>query len=466
MNKNYKLLGAIVSIFNLIYVFWLIFNVQGPLGYMFYIAEFMMVSLSVLFTINHWQQHRVEKPHHKPEGSLDVFLPVYNEDLKLFKKTVEAAKNIDYKNKKIYILDDKPRESVKKLAAELGINYIENKEKNFKKAGNLNYALKQTEGEFILVLDADQVAEPEIAKDILGYFNDDKKLAVITTRQKFDVPESDFNHDHLFYDHMQAGKHADNAAIAIGTGVFYRRSALKSIGNFQTWNVVEDLYTTFVFHKKGFKSMYINKAYTTGTAPQDLYSIYKQRGRWSHDTLRMFFLKTIFFSRELTTRQKLHYFELAWIYIVSAIGVPILFSLPALNLILTQQIILDPVMYVLLRIPTFILIMIFFYNLSRKNMQITQYWAGLFPVYLVSMVRCFFPVAKKHSVTPKLMGPGKRDIPLIIPQLFLVLGSYAVFIWRVITDGGISPETAVNGFWMLIMTLWFYPVILKGFKKE
>lgn len=465
MNKKFKIFGLIVSLVNIAYIIWLFSNVSGTLGYLFYAAELMMISLSVLFTFNHWSQHHVKEVHKKPQGTLDVFLPVFNEDLDLFEKTVAAAKAIDYP-KKVYILDDGPRAEMKALAKKLGVEYIENEDKNFKKSGNLNHALSKTSGDFILAIDADQIVKPEIAKDLLGYFSDDEKLAVLSTRQKFDVPASDFNHDHLFYDHMQAGKNADNAAISTGSAVFYRRSALKTIGHFQTWSVIEDMYTTFVFHKHGYRSRYINKAYSTGTAPQDLYSIYKQRGRWCHDSMRLFFFRPPLFAKGLTLKQRLHYFEFAWIYIVSAVGVPIIFSIPALNLILQDEIILDPVGYVLFRIPSFILILFYFFFLSRRNIRITQYWAGLFPVYLYSMFKAFLPIRKRYSVTPKTYGPGKRDIVLVLPQLLMVVASIAVLIWRIIEDQTITPETAVNGFWIVIMISWFYPIILKGFKKE
>ena len=50
------------------------------------------------------------------------------------------------------------------------------------KAGNLNNALVATEGEFLLILDADQVPDPEILDRTLGYFND-RRVALVQTPQ-------------------------------------------------------------------------------------------------------------------------------------------------------------------------------------------------------------------------------------------------------------------------------------------
>ena len=41
------------------------------------------------------------------------------------------------------------------------------------KAGNLNNALMQTHGDFVLILDADQIPSPEILDRTLGYFDAD-----------------------------------------------------------------------------------------------------------------------------------------------------------------------------------------------------------------------------------------------------------------------------------------------------
>ncbi len=58
-------------------------------------------------------------------------------------------------------------------------------------AGNLINALLHSDGEFLLILDADQVPEPEILDRTLGYFTDDS-MALVQTPQYFtNVPDSD-----------------------------------------------------------------------------------------------------------------------------------------------------------------------------------------------------------------------------------------------------------------------------------
>ena len=57
------------------------------------------------------------------------------------------------------------------------------------KAGNLNNALLATEGEFLLILDADMVPKPEILDRTLGYFRDERMGLVQTPQYFVNVPD-------------------------------------------------------------------------------------------------------------------------------------------------------------------------------------------------------------------------------------------------------------------------------------
>ncbi|MCR4329529.1 MAG: cellulose synthase catalytic subunit, partial [Candidatus Roizmanbacteria bacterium] len=328
MQTKDKVLSAVVVVLNALYLPWLATHIEGVGGGLLFFAEALIASLSLLFIINHWSQFHVHHSRRPAYGSVDIFLPVVNEPITIFERTLKAATEVNYTSKTIYILDDGSREVIKKLAEKYGVVYLARSTHHHRKAGNLNFGIEHSHGDFILVLDADQVAKPNIITDVLGYFQEDVHIAIVTLRQNFDVPYNDFNHDTLFYEHMQAGKNEDNAAISCGSGVFYRRTALESINGFQTWNVVEDLYTSYVLHARGFYSVYINKSYTTGLAPLDLAGIYQQRGTWAVDTLRLFFRRSPLFFKGFTFRQRLHYVEIGWSYIVSAIAIPIVFILP------------------------------------------------------------------------------------------------------------------------------------------
>lgn len=467
MGKYSKILAILIILLNTPYIIWLVFNISGVFGWLLFFAELMMLSLSFLFFINHWEQKHIKHPHHAPKGSLDIFLTVVNEPVELFEETLKATQSINYENKKIYILDDGPRGEIRNLTFKYRANYLSREDKSHRKAGNLNFGLNHSAGEFILVLDADQIPKPEIANDLLGYFSEDPKLALITTRQSFKVPKADFNHDVLFYEHMQSGKNADNASISCGSGVFYRRSALEAVGGFLTWNVVEDLTTTYYFHLLGYATMYINKPYAEGVAPYDLSTIYKQRGTWALDTLRLFIWKNPFAQTNLTFKQKLHYTELCWVYIVSAVALPILFLLPLFSLLFNIHFIDNEKLYLLFRIPSLLLILYFYYYLSGKCFSSSQFWAALSFVYFKALILAAVSTKINYKVTNKMAGVGKRDIALILPHLLFIAAGLIIVFWRIfIKDHSLSSFTLINSIWIGLMAFWFYPLIKKGFILE
>ena len=89
--------------------------------------------------------------------SVDILIPTYNEPDFILKRTIIGCQALNYDNKQVYILDDTRRQSVKKLAQQLGCNYITRADNRYAKAGNLNHALRQTYGELVAVFDADFV---------------------------------------------------------------------------------------------------------------------------------------------------------------------------------------------------------------------------------------------------------------------------------------------------------------------
>ena len=414
MIRRHKTLLVVTTVLNAAYIIWLAFNVRGPLGVLLFVAEAAVSSLSFLLLFNHWTQKHKAHSTSSFAPTVDVFITVVNEPLKIFEPVLASLGAIDYAKKTIYVLDDGARPSVRDLAAKYGATYLTRPDKPLDyKAGNLNYGLAHSTGEYILVIDADQkVTNPAILKELMGHFREDEGLAMLATRQKFDVPKLDFNHDTLFYEHMQTGKNDDNAAISSGSGVIYSRAALEKIGGIQTWNVVEDLYTAYVLHQAGFKTLYINKAYTLGTAPLDLAAIYKQRGTWALDTLRLFFWQNPFFKKTLDWRQKFHYCELALAYLISAFAVSTLFILPIFTLHYHVLVIAHPVAYVIFRVPSLVAILWLYYRLSDDTFSTSQFWASLFPVYAKAAVLALLPGKPKYKVTPKV-GSGKRDTLLL-----------------------------------------------------
>ncbi|MCA4134741.1 glycosyltransferase family 2 protein [Arthrobacter sp. M4] len=191
----------------------------------------------MLFGLTIWNlKIRQPPPAAPPETTVDVFITTYNEPLDLVMTTALAAQKIRWSHT-TWILDDGARDELKRLCEQHGLGYV-TRSADWKdrprhaKAGNLNNALMVTEGEFLLILDADQIPEPDILEKTLGYFNN-PKVALVQTPQYFsNVPPSDplGSQAPLFYGPIQQGKDGWNAAFFCGSNAILRREALMQLG--------------------------------------------------------------------------------------------------------------------------------------------------------------------------------------------------------------------------------------------
>jgi cellulose synthase (UDP-forming) len=227
------------------------------------VAETYSVIDSLLFGLTMWKMLRRNAPPPPPDdATVDVFITTYNEPIEMVLETAEAAQRIRFPHS-TWILDDGDRGELAKAAADRGIGYITRSaswtddKPRHAKAGNLNNALFETDGEYILVLDADQVPEPEILDHTLGYFRD-PYMALVQTPQYFhNVPFSDplGSQAPLFYGPIQQGKDGWNAAYFCGSNAVLRREALMQLGIRGYVHAVEDgIKRTLYASRKMIKS--------------------------------------------------------------------------------------------------------------------------------------------------------------------------------------------------------------------
>jgi len=201
------------------------------------VAETYSLIDTFLFAATMWRAKERPAPLSPPEGTADVLITTYNEPVDMVVATARAAQAIAYPHE-TWILDDGARPEMAAAARALGVGYITRStdwdgKPRHAKAGNLNNALFQTEGDFLLILDADQVPDPLILHRTLGYFADDAEVALVQTPQWFvNVDDADplGSQAPLFYGPIQQGKDGWNAAFFCGSNAVLRRDALMQLG--------------------------------------------------------------------------------------------------------------------------------------------------------------------------------------------------------------------------------------------
>lgn len=464
LHDRFQRTAFIALVCDSIYILWLSQHLQGAAGIIYFCLELMLYGLFALFIYNHWHRsYLLLGGPYSLRPPVDIYIPTVNESIPTLRKTIKAASQILYPYKTVYVLDDGNRPRLKALAAELGCMYIHRPDTATRrfKAANLNYALAHSRGTFILTIDADHVVTKEILDDLLGHFTN-PRVAFIATRQGFAVADNNFNHDHVFYEYMQSGKNQNNAAISCGSGVIYRRTALEDIGGFQEWNLVEDLYTSYVFHEHGYTSVYSSQRYSKGHAPQDLKTIYKQRRTWAFDTLRLWIWKFPLLNYKLTWPQRLHYLEIGYGYVVSATVIPGLALFNTYVALSNTNIIHSWPMFLGLKVISFYLILRFYYVLDQGT-DSSRMWAGLFPVYATALWRALLYTKPVYTPTSK-KAVRSNPLSLLAPHTTLLFLLAASLVYHV-SNYGLSLLLAIHVFWFLILIYWFLPIYTLGFSK-
>ena len=91
--------------------------------------------------------------------TVDVFIPTYDEPIDVLERAIVGALALDYPRHKlkVYVLDDKRRDWLRKYCEEQGAVHVTRPDNLHAKAGNLNHGLKLSRGGFVAVFDADFV---------------------------------------------------------------------------------------------------------------------------------------------------------------------------------------------------------------------------------------------------------------------------------------------------------------------
>lgn len=234
---------------------------------------------------------------------IDVFICTYNEGREVVLPTIMGALGIEYSNKRVWVLDDGKRPWLKDFCRMAGCGYITRPNNDHAKAGNINHALERIavlrrKPEYIAILDADFVCEPEILERTLALMHFDDKVAVVQTPQYFVNPdpiqrnlsaESVWpDEQRYFFDIVLEAKDVWNAAFCCGTSALIRYRALRELGGMPTESVTEDYLLSLSLRERGYQTVYLNEQLSAGLAPEGLREYLTQRSRWCLGFVQIF----------------------------------------------------------------------------------------------------------------------------------------------------------------------------------
>ncbi|MEG4571693.1 glycosyltransferase [Microcoleus sp. N3A4] len=435
-------------------------NVSDPLDGVFSIGLFLLEIFLLLTNILQlflmlWVKDRRPEANRLAidvvEGrftpSVDILIPTYNEPAYILKRTVIGCQALDYANKKIYLLDDTRRKEIRQLADELGCEYITRPNNFHAKAGNLNHALAYTQGEFIVVFDADFIPTKNFLIRTLGFCQDPTVALVQTPQSYYNADPIARNlgldnvitpEEEVFYRQIEPIKDGAGSVVCSGTSFVVRRSALEHAGGFVTESLSEDYFTGIKLSAKGYRLVYLNEKLSAGLAAENIAAYATQRLRWARGTLQAFFID----SNPLTIRglkpiQRLAHFEglLHWFTSIPRVGfllMPLAYSFLGVIPIRAsvQEMLYFFLPYYLVQLTVFSWL-----NHRSRSALLSDIYSLLlaFPLVLTIIQVMLSPFSKGFNVTAKGTVSDRFSFnwKLALPLLLLFIPN-AIGLWHVL----------------------------------
>jgi cellulose synthase (UDP-forming) len=387
---------------------------------------------------------------------VDVFIPVYNEPVEIVEPTVLAATRLRGARVNVVLLDDGNSAAMHELAERAGVAYLRRSHHVGAKAGNINNALRHTTGEYVVILDCDHVARPELLERTLGEFSDPGVALVQTPQYYANTAESSvaaaaWAQQSLFFGSIARGKDSLGAMFCAGTNVVLRREALAAAGNFPEGSLTEDFVLSVTLHERGWRTVYVPEVLACGLGPTDMGSYAGQQLRWSRGCLSA--VGTILKAR-LPFRLRAQYL-LSAMYFLSGWTLLIYMSLPVIRMLAGDQPLAQAGsdQFLVHFAPYFALSLLIVaragqgcYSFGGFALAATSWW-----IHVLSSLRALFRRPGRFVVTPKQQGSGwqpKVVLPSLVAVAILLGSSVKVLV------GSTSPSTLNNvGFAMLHVTV-------------
>ncbi len=224
-----------------------------------------------------------------------VQLPMYNE-MYVAERIIETTSKFNYPKDRlqIQVLDDSTDETkdiiarkVAEIAAQgVNIQHVHRVDRTGYKAGALDAAMDQVEGEFIAIFDADFVPDQDFLIRTIPHFNHEnigvvqtrwghlnKSYSVLTELQAFGL------NGHFAIE--QQGRNASGHFINFnGTAGIWRKSCIEDAGGWEHDTITEDLDLSYRAQMKGWKFTYLEDVESPAELPITMSALKSQQHRW------------------------------------------------------------------------------------------------------------------------------------------------------------------------------------------
>ncbi len=395
-------------------------------------------------------RHPADTGKKTPAGlTVDVFIPTFNEPSHIIEKAIRAALRIRHPHE-TYVLDDGNDSRVRSIAQSVGARYLARTENVDYKAGNINFALERSTGEFIVVFDVDHVPEPDFIEKVLPYFSEPDIGVVQVALDHYNTNESfvarastEMNDD--FFAATMLGMDGCGAASVFGSNSVFRRDALRGMGGYKP-GLAEDLNTSLHLHAAGWKSAYAPKLLAKGLVPSDLVAFAAQQYKWARGVFDVLFQVFPKLAGKLTWEQRICYLARMTYYLAGPmVALHLLFLLVLPLLRNGSYNLMDYLHHLTPFVAFFVLTHIVANDMyAIKPPPSPLKWKGIllalgsWPIYVAALVASLTRSSASYIPTPKTRTT-RSQIRLIIPQVLFFILFVCSLLWAETQGQGWSP---------------------------
>jgi cellulose synthase/poly-beta-1,6-N-acetylglucosamine synthase-like glycosyltransferase len=232
---------------------------------------------------------------------ITVQLPIFNE-IYVVDRLLQSVSQLDYPRDRlqIQVLDDSTDET-RELTAEavrrlLGrgfdVQLIHRSDRVGFKAGALERGLASARGEFVCILDADFVPQPDLLKSTVHFFTD-PRVGMIQTRwghinrgySLLTRVQAMFLDGHLLLEQV-ARSRSGRFFNFNGTAGLWRKSCIQRTGGWQHDTLTEDHELSYRAQLAGWRFVFLNDVVTPAELPVDMNGFKSQQHRWTKGSIQ------------------------------------------------------------------------------------------------------------------------------------------------------------------------------------
>ena len=282
------------------------------------VADFIWTTcyLSVLIGLSGYGLHRYVivylflKNRNRPPQPLAHFddlplvtvqLPLFNE-IYVVERLLKAVSELDYPREKlqIQVLDDstdETRDLTRSCTAELvargfDVELIQRSNRVGFKAGALEVGMATAKGDYVCILDADFVPQPELLQKTVHFFTD-PRVGMIQTRwghinraySLLTRVQAMFLDGHLLLEQV-ARSRSGRFFNFNGTAGLWRKSCIQNSGGWQHDTLTEDLDLSYRAQLEGWKFVFLTDVVTPAELPVDMNGFKSQQHRWTKGSIQ------------------------------------------------------------------------------------------------------------------------------------------------------------------------------------